>query len=315
MTTSDPTTAPAQGTAVSAGHPEPVFILSPPRSFSTITLALLAGHPQIFGFPELLVFANERVSDLIGDDGTEAERFPPEYRRTRLSGVFRAIAQVHEGVQSQDALDRARAWLLERTDWPTTGVLDELLEHVGPLVGVEKSPDTVATDESLARCLDHYPKARFLHLTRHPVATQRSMQEQNPQYLTNKKVRAVGAATSWYLSHRRIMARLAELPDDQWMRVRGEDLLREPELYCRRLLDWLGLDSSEGVIDRMLRTEAWQFADNGPSGGLYGGDHKFLSDPRLRPAPDPGPVRFDPEWGLLDEMCDRMTGLAHELGY
>ncbi|GGJ84211.1 sulfotransferase family protein [Streptomyces camponoticapitis] len=315
MTTSGSTTASAQGGTASTGHPEPVFILSPPRSFSTVTLALLAGHPQIFGFPELLVFANERVSDLIGDDGTEAERFPPEYRRTRLSGVYRAIAQVHEGVQTQDALDRARTWLLDRTDRPTTSVLDDLLGHISPLVGVEKSPDTVATDESLARCLTHYPKARYLHLTRHPVTTQRSMQEQNPQYLTNKKVRAVGAATSWYLSHRRIMAGLAELPDDQWMRVRGEDLLREPELWSRRLLDWLGLDSSDDMVDRMLHPESWQFANNGPSGGLYGGDHKFLSNPKLRPVPDPGPVRFDPEWGLLDEMCDRMTGLAHELGY
>ena len=35
---------------------EPIFLLAPARSYSTITLALLAGHPDIYGFPEMLLF-------------------------------------------------------------------------------------------------------------------------------------------------------------------------------------------------------------------------------------------------------------------
>lgn len=315
MTAVTPVTGSGTPTGTSTGHPQPVFVLSPPRSFSTIALALLAGHPQVFGFPEMLVFANETVADLVGDTGTEAERFPPEYRASRLSGVHRAIAQVHEGAQDDEAVDRARAWLAERVDWPAARVMDHLLDRVSPLVGAEKSPDTVATDESLERCLANYPGARYIHLTRHPVTTQRSMHQQNLQYLTHHKVRTVGAASSWYLSHRRIMTALRGLPDDQWIRVRGEDLLSAPQTWLRTLLRWLELDDSDTVIDRMLHPEAWEFAHNGPGGGLYGGDHKFFEAPELRPVPDPGPVEFDPEWGLLDEMCDRMAALADELGY
>ncbi|MFF7074414.1 sulfotransferase family protein [Streptomyces pseudovenezuelae] len=315
MTTVVPGDAASRDARPVTGHPEPVFILSPPRSFSTIALALLAGHPRIYGFPEMLVFANETVADLVGDKGIEAERFPPEYRRTRLSGVCRAIAQIHDEEQTAEAVARAEDWLRERTHWSTSSVLDHLLDRVGPLIGAEKSPDTVATDESLARCLNSYPKARYIHLTRHPVTTQRSMHEQNQRYLTHRKVRVVGAASSWYLSHRRIMRTLDELPRQQWMRVRGEDLVNDPRVWLRRILDWLRLESGDAVIDRMLHPEAWTFANNGPTGELYGGDHKFFSAPDLRPVPDPGPVDFDPEWDLPDEMCRRMSVLASELGY
>ncbi|MFW6692177.1 sulfotransferase family protein [Streptomyces sp. MAR4 CNX-425] len=294
-------------------HPEPVFVLAPPRSFSTVAVALLAGHPQVYGFPELLVFANATVGDLVGD-GTEKERYPEKFRRGRMSGVCRAIAEVHEGVQTEDAVVRAHTWLTHRAGWPMHRVLAHLLEAVSPLVGAEKSPDTVGTEAAFARCLSHYPDARYLHLTRHPVTTQRSMHEQLPEP-ANRTARVVGAATSWYLSHSRIRDRLAALPAGQWMRVRGEDLLREPEALLPAVLDWLDLDKSEAVIARMLRTEGWRFTGFGASGQLYGGDHTFLAHPRLRPVPDPGPVRFDPAWGLPEEMVRRMSRLAAELGY
>jgi hypothetical protein len=35
-----------------------------------------------------------------------------------------------------------------------------------------------------------------------------------------------------------------------------------------------------------------------------------LAAPLLRRVPRPGPVSFDPSWGLLDEMCRRMKLLA-----
>lgn len=295
-------------------RPEPVFVLAPPRSFSTITLALLAGHPQVFGFPELLAFANATVGDLVGG-GTEKKRYPEKFHKARLSGVYRAIAQVHEGVETEEAVARADEWLTRRAAWPMADVLEHLLEEVSPLVGAEKSPDTVATDETLARCLSHFPHARYLHLTRHPVTTQRSMHEQEPKLYTDRAVRVVGAASSWYLAHSRIRDRLAVLPAGQWMRVRGEDLVREPESVLPAVLDWLGLDKSEAAIARMLQTEQWRFASLGPTGDLYGGDHTFLMRPRLRAIPDPGPVRFDTSWGLPQEMVRRMSNLAAELGY
>ena len=53
----------------------------------------------------------------------------------------------------------------------------ERLGQDGPRVVVEKSPENVATDAALKRLASAYPRARYLHLTRHPITTQRSMVE------------------------------------------------------------------------------------------------------------------------------------------
>ena len=86
-------------------------------------------------------------------------------------------------------------------------------------------------------------------------------------------------------------------------------------VWLPKLLDWLGLRSDDEVIAEMIQTENWQFANTGPSGDLYGVDAGFINAPALRPIPNPGPVKFDPAWGLPYEMSNRMTKLARYLGY
>jgi Sulfotransferase family len=303
---------------------EPVFILAPPRSFSTVTVAMLSGHPDIYGFPELLAFSSRTVGDIVagqisaGRPGPEpALDLDPRFHSTRLTGPVRAVAELHEGSQRPDAIQRAVRWLQERAHWPTTEFLNYLFGLVHPRIALEKSPDTVTTSESLAYFLESYPRARYIHLTRHPVTTQRSMQNQFGAIFpaSTGRARVVRAASLWYLTHLRIARALSELPEDRWIRLRGEDLLREPEVWLPVILDWLGLPRDRETIARMLRTQDWRFAGTGVSGRLFGGDHKFMQDPAMRPIKDPGPVRFDPSWQLLDEMSARMANLAGYLGY
>jgi hypothetical protein len=304
-------------------RPAPLFVLSPPRSYSTVTVALLGGHPAIFGLPEMLTFSAPTVGELIAGTGcgckAAAGNHPPSCQvlRVRLTGPYRALAHLHEGSQAPEAIERAAAWLWARSDWPTERLLDHVLELAAPQLGLEKSPDTVRTEASLARCLRRYPDARFVHLTRHPITAQRSLQE-HLDLISPAKSRLhlnVSAATIWYLSHVRIIRALRALPRHQWLRVRGEDLLAEPLKQLPPMLDWLGLPHDERTVTGMLRTERWAFAGSGPVLRLFGGDHKFMQRPALRaPEPDP-PNAFDPDWGLPAEMCDRMTALARSLGY
>jgi Sulfotransferase family len=290
---------------------EPVFLLAPARSYSTVTLALLSGHPDVYGFPELLIFTADTVGELLSE-GTGLAHFP-----LRQSGLWRAVADLHEGSQDDDALARAREWLANRADWPTTRLMDHLIGLARPCISLEKSPDTSSADATLAGCMAAYPRARFLHLVRHPVTTQRSIHDhwRPAGRFGTEKALIAEAAAFWYLSHQRIIKALAPLPSHQWMRVRAEDLLTEPRVWIPRILAWLELESTPEIIDRMLLTENWRFAGTGSSEGLFGGDPKFLRSPALRPIPAPGPVVFDPSWGLRDEMRDRMTVLAHSLGY
>jgi hypothetical protein len=301
----------------------PVFILSPPRGLSTVCTALLAGHPAIYGLPEMLTFSVPTIGELLSGVGCACAApacvHPADCRvlRVRLSGPFRAIAQLHEGCQDPPAIARARAWLISRADWPTERLLSHLLAVAAPRIGLEKSPDTVRCKENLARCLRAYPAARYIHLTRHPVTAQRSIEEHLAR-LVPRRGRlgyVVNAAAIWYLSHLRIMRALAALPGHQWMRVRGEDLVNEPGTWLPRVLDWLGLEHDDQIVARMLRTEQWTFAGCGPSGVLLGGDYKFMQRPQLRSRAGLGPVAFDPAWGLPAEMRADMAELGRYFGY
>ncbi|MBC6459717.1 sulfotransferase family protein [Actinomadura sp. HBU206391] len=289
---------------------EPVFLLAPSRSYSTVTLALMSGHPDVYGFPELLIFTADTVGELLGEQTGWA-------RPLRKSGLWRAVADLHEGSQEDDAVARAQAWLSDRPEWPTTRLMDHLIGLARPRISLEKSPDTSSSDATLARCMAAYPRARFLHLVRHPVTTQRSIHDhwRPAGRFDSEEALIAEAAAFWYLSHQRIIKALAPLPSQQWMRVRAEDLLTEPRVWLPRILAWLELDSNTEIIDRMLLTENWRFAGTGRSGRLLGGDPMFLRAPALRPIPAPGPVVFDPSWGLRDEMCEQMTVLARSLGY
>lgn len=295
-------------------HQEPVFILSPPRGYSTVSLALLAGHPDIYGFPELVLFTADTVAELID----EARRRPfvdPRAAGARITGVCRVLADLHEGGQSDAAVNRAGAWLTERSSWSTARLMEYLLASVHPRIGLEKSPDNALIDSALAACVKAFPKARFIHLTRHPADSQRSMHAHWANHDWSAVPLPEWAANTWYSGHVRIIATLSALPDHQWIRVRSEDLLRSPREVLPRILDWLGIESGASVIERMRRTERWRFADQGESGRLAGADPKFLRSPALRAVPAPGPVDFEPAWNLPAEARRRMTELARYLGY
>lgn len=294
---------------------EPIFLLAPARSCSTVTLALLAGHPDIYGFPEMLLFTADTVGGLLYNQPHPSWRQLERVAHFKRSGILRAVAHLREKSQAEPAIRRTENWLAERSSWSPTQLMDHLLTLVYPQIGLEKSPDTVNSVQALDACMKSYPQARYIHLTRHPVSTQRSMQNHWRHRYRSEKALVAGAASAWYLAHSRIVRRLVRLPARQRIRVRVEDVLQEPLVWLPKLLEWLGLRSDDDLVCRMTHTENWQFANTGPSDNLYGGDSGFMRAPALRPLPDPGPVAFDPSWDLPEEMCDRMRALARYLGY
>jgi Sulfotransferase family len=316
MTTPPLASSVGVGPADRGGFRDPVFLLAPVRSYSTVSLALLAGHPELYGLPETLLFGGETVGSLYETPAGWAA--DGRVVRSRQIGLVRALAQLHEASQDAAALERARQWMREHADLPSSAMMDHLLRLVYPRIGVEKSPTTTWSVAALTRCLRAYPNARYLHLTRHPVTTQRSMLELwrealPPQMPHDGRVRS--CLLSWYSSHLRVVQALRHLPEKQWMRVRAEDLLGQPRVWLPRILDWLGLDHDETIIGQMMDTQRWEFAAWDGDAGFGGADHKFLMSPRLRPVPPPDPNVIDPEWKISDEFRVRISTLARYLGY
>jgi hypothetical protein len=289
---------------------EPVIILTTPRSYSTVATAVLSGHPMIHGFPELLLNRGRTVAEAFGVELAQ-ESLP-----WQLTGLCIALADLHEGKLSDDSLERARDWLAQRQDWTTKQVMDHLLAGICPEIGLEKSAATVMKEENLDLCLRNYPNASYLHLTRHPVSAQRSMQAQwTEMFRRDNDHLAAEMASVWLEGNERIVRALAGLPARQWMRVRAEEMLRRPYQLLPEILSWLGLHADDSIIASMLATEKSKFAYRGDGYRLGGGDMLFFESPALREVPDPGPVSFDPAWGLPLGTISRTAELANYLGY
>lgn len=312
-----------------------LIMLSPPRSFSSVVSTMLGEHPEIYGFPELHLFTDDLVQQIIAREQRSKKRpvaGPP--------GLLRAIAQVHDGAQTSASVIRAIGWLQERKDWTTKQMMDYLLEAVSPQIGLEKSPATSSKLESLERVYSYYPDAYFLHLTRHPVSARSSWAEfiENRDRTDGQNHERMDRFIGWYRVHTNILRFTSTLPLGQTLRVKGEDLLSEPDRYLPQIAEWLGLRTDAEAIEAMKHPENSFYAKFGPALAREGNDPKFLRSPKLRDGrvKEPSLSQFLEnelvEWfppGVLHEAASRaglrvareekvehrISDLAHDLGY
>ena len=261
---------------------QPLIILSPPRSFSSVVSTIIGEHPQLYTFPELLLFSGEILEEVMDQEmwGNEQKSGPP--------GLLRTLAQLHEGVQTTETIFRAINWLHERKHWSTKKLFDYLLDLVSPCIGVEKSPLTISKSIYMERVYQMYPQAFFLHLTRHPLSTRKSLHElrNNYQWRNSGNLSlwkySIDYLLVWLLRHRNIINFTDSLPVGQTMRVRGEDLLSYPDIYLPQIAQWLGLRTDTQAIEAMKHPENSPYACVPPA-PIYGGnDPKFMRNPQLR---------------------------------
>jgi hypothetical protein len=271
-------------------------------------------HPELCGFPELALFRREKVAGLLTD--------PPGWKgiptAKRLGGLLRALAQHHDGGQTAETVAAAREWLEERRAWRVADVYDHLLASVAPAIGVEKSPDNSAREDFLDRLMEAYPRARFLHLTRHPVTTVESMWNvYHDKGFWNIPLEMLHqfCLGAWYFHHERLLDLGRRLPPDRLLRLRSEDVLADPTAVLTTVARWLGVDTSPAAIDSMGHPETSPYARPGPPGAVGGNDSKFLKDPVLRPPRLPAGVVLPEEWVVDPWFRVEVLRMAADLGY
>jgi len=263
--------------------PDPVFILAPPRSFTTAVCGMLGQHPEMYGLPEVHLFAAETLGEMWGYYSTPL-------RRHGQAGLLRAVAQLYAGQQTVRTVVLAERWVRARLSCDTGWVFQELVEQANGPVLVDKSPVTVERAECLARVIRTFPQARFIHLLRHPRGVGESVigtfgdrglvLRGFVDYRTDPPT--PDPQKMWYSIHTNILMFLEGVPKEQQYRVRGEDLLSEPDDHLRDIAGWLGLRTDRAAIDEMKHPERSPFACFGPVNARYGGDPKFLANPTLK---------------------------------
>lgn len=296
----------------------PIFLLAPPRSFTSVINAMIGQHPQIYGLPELNLFNVENLMDLwrmasIGDTSS------------RRHGFLRAVAEIYAGEQTSAAVTMAQHWAAAREDCTTSEIFHELAAKIDPLIPIEKSPSYTINVERLSRIYKACPDARFIHLVRHPITQCKSVltlsdgvfalfvnaiEFQEGRVILDPQI-------AWHDMNINILNFLDGVPKDQQLRIRGEEIMAQPEQYLGMICRWLNIRDDEDAVEQMMHPEQSPFACIGPVNALFGNDPIFLRSPTFRPhipkvpsLNDPLPWRDDGK-GLYPEVIT----LAREFGY
>lgn len=298
----------------------PLFLLAPPRSYTSLMNAMIGQHPQAFGLPELCLFNVDRLIDLWVRRTDEIENFS----KTR-QGLLRAVAEIYGGEQTNATVRMANHWVAARQHLPTGDVYRELVDQIDPLIAVEKSPSYTISIKRMQAIYRTFPDARFLHLVRHPVATCKSIMALNEgafalyvnsiDFLEDRAI--VDPQFAWHDLNVNILNFLDQVPASQKMRVRGEDIMEDPRHFLGDVCRWLGIRDDALAIQEMMHPERSPFACFGPITALFGNDPNFLRGPSFRshkvkiPSLDQ-PLAWRPD-GL--GLHPQVKALAHELGY
>jgi hypothetical protein len=268
--------------------PEPLFILAPPRSFTSVVCGMIGQHPDMLGLPEVNLFAADDYHEL-----TRIYQLRPRFQH----GLLRAITELGLGEQTDSNVEVARQWLAETPERSTAGIFQDLSAWASPKGLVDKSPMYVYTERAMERIDQAFPNARYLHLLRHPRATCESIHALRNK-MGGEGMKPLDPETAWLKPQLRILEFLETIPSERHLQIRGEDLLSDPDCYLPQIAQWLRLDASPDAIDAMRHPERSVFACYGPSHARYGNDPSFLEQPRLRPYHPPalsleGPLSWD----------------------
>lgn len=270
----------------------PLFILAPPRSFTSVICGMIGQHPQMYGLPEVNLFAADDYEGL-----GRLYRMRPGFRH----GLLRAVAELGLGGQTDENIAVAGKWLEEHSNATTAEIYSDLIEWASPKRLVDKSPIYVYSPETLQRISDAFPEAFFIHLTRHPRATCESIHKlrgvvaegldkmqvgEKARKLIKSRYDRIAQVedpdSMWLKPHIRIMEFLEGLPDDQQMRIKGEDYMSDPPTYLKQIAQWLGLSTDETALESMKHPEKSPFACYGPPSAKFGNDPSYLENPGFR---------------------------------
>ncbi|MBL1208761.1 hybrid fatty acyl-AMP ligase/type I polyketide synthase [Geminocystis sp. GBBB08] len=253
-------------------NPKPIaFILSSPRSGSTLLRVMLAGHGNLVSPPELhlLPFVNmqERQKQLETSHLGE--------------GLIRTIMDL-KGICAQESEDLVNQWVKENLS------ISELYKILQQLSGnrllVDKSPTYGMAKEILYHSEKMFSQAKYIHLIRHPYSVVESFSRLRMDKLlglSDGNPYEIGESI-WHQTNQNILDFTRGLNPSKIYQVFYEDLVTQPEKIMQEMCDFLEVPFSESVLNPY---EGDRMTDGVRSKSMSVGDPNFNTrshiDPKL----------------------------------
>lgn len=204
-----------------------IFLIGSPRSGSTLTARMLGAHSAVFAPAETHLLTPLAHLGFYGN----VEKAPYDPIITR-QGAHELVRMLPGG--EQDYLDALRAC--------SDTVYERLLAPSGRRVLLEKTPAYALVLDFLAKL---QPKAKYLVLTRHPLAVWSSYVDSffdgdhEAAHQNNPLLERYVPAIARFLRERPVPL----------LHVRYETLVREPDAEMRRVCEYLGLAFEPGMVE------------------------------------------------------------------
>jgi hypothetical protein len=257
-------------------NPPAIFILSPPRSGTTLLRIMLAGHHDLFAASELQLLGFSTLQE-------RAAAYSGKFS-SWLDGTVRALMEA-EGLDADDA--KALMLSAQAEGLTTKQFYRRLQESVRPRILVDKSPSYALDPSALHKAEADFEGARYIHLVRHPRPMIESFERHHMEqvlYLDEHPFDSRHLAELiWTLSHRNIIEFLSGVPKERWFRLQFEDLVRDPTTQMEALCRRLGLAFDPAILQPYDRLDG-KMADGVYPESAPMGDPGFLAHGRIDPA-------------------------------
>ena len=284
-----------------------VFVLSPPRSGSTLLRTMLGGHPSLFSPPEL---------DLMSFNTLEERRSAFEGKYSFwLEGVERAVMELKncdsdtakiiiknyelKGFSTKQFYKEMQNWIKS-----STPDIERLL--------VDKTP-VYALDFKILERIEHdFDEPYYIHLTRYPYASVYSFIEAKLDGVFFRYDHPFNqrelAELVWIISHENILNFLSRIPKKRQLKIRFEDLVTQPKEIMEDICNLLNIPFQS---DMLKPYEGDRMTSGVRPGAQMVGDFKFY----LRKDIDPKAAERWKKFHKGDFLSTITWELAKKLGY
>lgn len=271
-----------------------VFVLSAPRSGSTLLRVMLAGHPRLFVPPELELLGFDTMNDW-------ARTLVGPFRSLR-DGLLRAFREL----LCCDAAHAERYLFEHCSDGPPSEVYRLLQKLAGSRLLVDKTTTYAMDAGAIARAQRWFAEPRYVHLVRHPGAMIASYEDAKLDLFFRQATpfsRRQLAELIWIVSNENVQTL-------RCLTVRFEDLVAEPEATLRRIAAYVGVPFDPVMLTPYDGTPG-RMVDGFYPESRMAGDYKFKRFNRIEPGVvDAWRHRVD-----VGSLSDRTREIAKRYGY
>ncbi len=282
-------------------NPPAIFLLSPPRSGSTLLRVMLAGNPRLFSPPELELLSFNNLQER----KTELSR---QYSLW-LEATVRAIMELKScSAEKAETLMRE----LEGQSLPVNEFYALLQEWMGERILVDKTPTYALDMNVLRRAEEDFENTLYIHLKRHPYASIYSFLEakldQNFFRYEHDFGRRELAELIWMVCHDNILEFLSSIPKERQYALKFEQLVSDPQDVLEGLCGFIGIDYHP---DMMKPYHGKKMTDPVKKSSQMVGDFKFY----LRKKIDTEVIDRWKKFHTQDFLSNSSWDIAVRLGY